>query len=358
MNPSCLRLEVYNVVCLLFVLVIPTPGFPVKISTETVEPISGRTISNVRSITISKALGTAVEEAALRINPNLDKEFFQKLKSVEPITYIKAYRIIDETSAGGEYKITLEVDVDSPTLKNKIEDFVIDNPNHDITIIFPKKSSVYITILQNPESNPIIKTLSISDIKREMSTILIGSGYRVVSEPSSDLKLETYVGIKTMESKLEETTYNTLGYVYIRAKGRKGKVVTEVSDSSYLTGTDLGDTSLEALKRAGAGAAKKLRSEVDKKRKFQGKAGTVEVSFTGLKNYIQYDRVDEILRRSVPDININSRVFISGGTVSFFLLTKAAPEELAKTIQSVLPIDLPFKLDDTSYNKIKFRAAY
>ncbi len=360
MNLHRLSLAFYRVVFIFFLFFfIPTPGFSINISTEAVEPISGRTIANVKNIAIAKALAKALEEAALRIDSNSDKGVFQKLKSVEVITYIKAYRIINETSSGGEYEITLEVDVDSQRIKNKIEDFGIDNTTDDTTddtTIFPKKPIIFIKILQNPESNPIINTLSASDIEREMSTILIGSGYGVVTESSSDVKLETYIGIKTTEIKLEETTYNTIGYVHIKAKDRKGKLVAEVSDSSFVNGANLGNTGLEALKRAGAGAAKKLRSELDKKSDPQKRAETIEVSFTGLKNYIQYERIDKILTSSVP--NINSRVFTSGGTVSFHLLSKVALEELASIIESLLPKDLPFKLDDTSYDKIKFRAVY
>lgn len=358
MNPSCLKIEVYHLICILCTLFIPTPGFAIKISTEAVERLSGRTVSNVRSIAISKALGAAVQEAAIQISPSLDKGFIQKLRSEDITTYVKAYKIINETPSAKEYyKIALEVDVDSKSLKNRIGDSVIDKPITD-KVRFTEKPSISITILQNPDSNPIVRTLSTSEIEREMSTILVGSGYRVVAGASSDVKLETYVGIKSTESKLTETTFNTLGYVYIRAKDRQGKVVTEVSDSSYSTGRNLGDTALEVLKKAGAGAVKKLRSELGNEIESRGASGTVEVEFTGLKNYIQYERIDKILVRSVPDINISGRLFFSRGTVSFLLLTKVGPDELAKSIQRALPIDLPFMLDDISYNKIEFRAKY
>jgi hypothetical protein len=358
MNPSCLRIAVYDLICIAFAISMATPGFAIKVSMEAAEPLSGRTAWKVRSIAISKALGAAVQEAATQINPSLDKDFLQKLRSEDIETYVKAYRIINETSSANEYyKIALEVDIDSTSLKNRIRDSVVDKP---ITgkAKFTEKPSISVTILQNPDSNPIVRTLPTSDIEREISTILVGSGYRVVPGASSDVKLEAYVGIKSTETKLTDTTFNTLGYVFIRASNAQGKVVTEVSDSSYSTGRNLADTALEVLKRAGAGAAKKVRSELSNVIESRTARGTIEVEFMGLKNYVQYETIDEMLARSIPDININGRVFSGSGAVSFILLTEVAPDELAKSIQRALPSDLPFILDGISHNKIEFRATY
>jgi len=338
---------------------IPTYGFPITISTEVVEPISGRTIAEVRNTVISKALRIALEEAALRISPNLSDESLEKLKGKDFQRNIKAYRILSEISTGEDYKVSLEVDVNSEELKKGIGDLAVYDRG-----TFSEIPSVSITIIGNPESNPIVKTLPTSDVKREISTVLIGSGYRVIMDTSSDIRLEAYMGIRTTENRSAESAYyNTIGNVYIRARDRNGKFLTEVSDSSYLTGSNLREISLNALKIAGAGAAKKLRSELNKTQLVKkdepgGGTGAIEVLFTGLRNYAQYERMDDIMAKSVPGISINKRVFRRGGEVSFLVFSRVNPEELARSIQGLLPVDMSFKLEDASYDKIKFSVYY
>jgi len=314
-------------------------------------------MADVRSTAISKALRTAVEEAAMRGTSRLsNRDFALHLTNRDIIRYIKAYRILNESFSEEEYKITLEVDVDSQKIKNKIDKVVIDYPALNTNLI-SEKPSLYISISETPESNPIVKILSYSDIEREMATILIGSGYRVVAESASDLKLETYIGIKTTESKLGEKTYNTLGYMYVRAKDRKGKVVTEVRDNSYVNGSSLANAGLEALKRAGASAARKIGFALNEKNDSSQKTELIEIKFSGLKNYIQYERIDEIMKNTVSDINIRSRVFKSGGTACFIVFSKRDLDELVEAVQTALSADLPLKIERNS-NNIEFRVSY
>jgi len=219
---------------------------------------------------------------------------------------------------------------------------------------FSEKPSISIRVLENPESNPVIKTLPKTDVEREISTVLIGSGYRLILEPSSDIRLEAYVGIRATENKAAGVTYNTIADVLIRAKDRGGELITEVSDSSYKTGTSIVDSSLEALKVAGAGAARKLRSELEERNRQGARTEFIQVSFSGLRSYVQYERIDKIIAKSIPGVSIRKRVFKPGGEVSFQLSSKASAEELAKTIQGSLPGDIAIKLERSSYDHIWF----
>ncbi|HWP91490.1 MAG TPA: hypothetical protein VNN20_04765 [Thermodesulfobacteriota bacterium] len=222
------------------------------------------------------------------------------------------------------------------------------------TPAFSEKPSISIRVLENPESNPVIKTLPKADIEREISTVLIGSGYRLTLEQSSDIMLEVYVGIRATENKAAGVTYNTVADVFIRAKDRGGELITEVRDSSYKTGSTVGDSSLEALKVAGAGAARKLRSELEERNRQAARAEFIQVSFSGLRSYVQYERIDKIIAKSLSGVSIRKRVFKPGGEVSFQLSSKASAEELAKTIQGSLPGDIAVKLERSSYDHIWF----
>ena len=219
---------------------------------------------------------------------------------------------------------------------------------------FSEKPSISIRVLENPESNPVIKTMPKTDIEREISTVLIGSGYRLTLDQSSDIKLEAYVGIRVTESKAAGVTYNTIADVFIRAKNREGELITEVNDSSYKTGPSIGDPSLEALKAAGAGAARKLRSELEGRNRQAAGAEFIQVSFSGLRSYVQYERIDKIIAKSIPGVSIRKRVFKPAGEVSFQLSSKTNAEELAKTIQGSLPGDIAVKLERSSYDHIWF----
>src|SRR5713101_7105300 len=99
------RSKAYKILCLsvfLLLLFIPTSGFSVKISAEGVEPFEGKTAASVRDVALSNALRMAIEKAAEQISPNLDDKLLQKLKSEDPLKYVKSYRIFDETTAEEE----------------------------------------------------------------------------------------------------------------------------------------------------------------------------------------------------------------------------------------------------------------
>ena len=162
------------------------------------------------------------------------------------------------------------------------------------------------------------------------------------------------MGIRATESKAAGVTYNTIADVLIRARSRGGELITEVSDSSYKSGPSIGDSSSEALKVAGAGAARKLRSELEERKEQAARAEFIQVSFSGLRNYVQYERIDKIIAKSIPGVSIRKRVFKPGGEVSFQLSSKTSAEELAKTIQGSLPGDIAIKLESSSYDHIWF----
>jgi hypothetical protein len=222
--------------------------------------------------------------------------------------------------------------------------------------------SVSITMIESPDSNPIVMTLPTLEIKREISTVLIGSGYRVLMDTPGDIRLEVYLDVRTTENDSRGITYyNTMGNIRIRAKDGNGRLLTEVSDSSYLTGSNLDEVGLSALKRAGARAAKRLRAELNKTRSVKedkpgGEAGTIEVLFAGLRNYSQYERIEDVMAKLVPGIGIKKRVFRGGGEVSFLVSSRVNPEELARSIQGLLPVDISFGLENASYDEIRFRA--
>jgi hypothetical protein len=360
MNFTWLKSKVCNYLYfLVFFLLLFTPisGFPVKISAEGVEPLQGRPIATVKDIALSNALKTAIENAAKEISPNLGGKSLQKLRSEDPLNYIKAYRILYEISIEEEYKITIETDVDSEKLKNRLEGFagISSKP-------LGKPSSVSIVVLQSPQSDPIIRNLSLTDVRRGISVALIGAGYKIV-EPQGDVRLEAYVNLKTTESKIEETMYYALGSVFIRAKDKDGKVITEVSESVYSNGANLSQIGLDALKEAGAKAAEKLKSELDKRWNtgvttttgagHENRNGTIEISFSGLRSYSQYEQLNDKLSIVLGIDGINERIFRYNG-ISFLVLSRMSPEELAKILEKLNLHGFSLKLDNASLDKIEF----
>ncbi|MER3445556.1 MAG: hypothetical protein C4291_01380 [Candidatus Dadabacteria bacterium] len=351
----------YRILCLsvfLILLFIPNSAFPILISAEGVEPLEGKTAASVRDIALSNALMMAIEKAAEQINPNLDDKLIQKLKSKGPLKYVKSYRILDETAVGEGYRISVEANVDSEGLKNRLGDLagVSTKP-------LGRPSSISIVVLQSPQSDPIIKDLSLADIKREISTALIGSGYKIV-EPLGDIRLQAYVSLKTTESKIGgATTYYALGSVFIRVEDKDGKVVTEVSESSYSSGPDLRLIGLEVIRDAGAKAAEKLKSEFDKRWGNTGSAvssigwgnknGTIEISFNDLGSYSQYEQINNALLAAPEIKGIAERIFRYKG-VSFLVISRTNTDELAKTLRKLALRGFSLKLNNTSSYGIEF----
>ena len=352
MNLICLRSKVNNIsyLFLLFlVLTLPNSALPVIVSVERIEPLSGKTITSARTIALSNALKTAVENAAKEINPTLDANSLGKLINENPISYIKSYRILDENRIGDDYRITLEANVDSEMLKDKIKGLKVNN------VKSTGKPSISIVVLKIPESDPIIKTLPLSEIKSEITRVLQGGGYKV-QESMGDIRLETYVSVKTSESKVGRSMYYALVNVLIKVKDKNEKVLNEVSDSLYLNGTDLTQLSLEAIKQAGAKAADKVKLEFDKKWNIgqRLKSKTIEITFVGFSNYKQYELLDTLLANSTPGIdNITKRIFRNGG-VSFLVLSSINQQELTKTLQSLNLPGFSLRFENASLGSIQF----
>ena len=334
---------------LFLLLTLPNSAFAVIVSVEGIEPLSGKTITSTRTIALSNALKTAVENAAKEINPTLDAKSLEKLINENPISYIKSYRILDENRIGDDYKITLEANVDSEMLKDKIKGLKVNN------VKSPGKPSISIVVLKIPESDPIIKTLPLTEIKSEITRVLQGGGYKV-QEYMGDIRLETYVSVKTSESKVGRSMYYALASVLIKVKDKNEKVLNEVSDSLYLNGTDLTQLSLEAIKQAGAKAADKVKLEFDKKWNIgqRVKSRTIIITFVGFSNYKQYELLDTLLANSTPGIdNITKRIFRNDG-VSFLVLSSINEEDLAKTVDSQNTPGFSLRLNTVSSDRIEF----
>lgn len=330
----------------LFLFFTPTPVLSVKVSAEGVGPIGGKPISAVKKIAISNALKTAVEKVAKGFNTGLKGEYIKTLKDDENyLNYVKAYRILYETSAGKNYKVAVEADVDSEGLKNRIKELLGINVKPSL------KPSVSIIVLVNPNSDPIIKSVSLRDVKREIAVVLIGSGYVVVGPPG-DVVLETYAGIKTTESTTSENKYYTFGSVYIRAKDKNGKLIAEADDSYYSTGNESGEIGEAVLKQAASRAASKLKSELDKM--WRGRDDSIDILFTGFRSYNQYAQIDEALSNSVLAINrIDKRIF-ENGKVTFVVFSLVTPQELAATLGSLSLPGFSLKLDKVSFKRVEF----
>lgn len=349
--------KIFRLLVFLLLLFIPTSGFSIKISVEGVEPFEGKTTAYVRDIALSNALRVAIEKAAEQISPNLDDKSLQRLKSEDSLKYVKSYKVLDETTLGEKYKISIEANVDSEKLKNRLGELtgVSSKP-------LGKPSSISIVVLESPQSDPVIKSLSLTDVKREISIALIGSGYKIV-EPLGDIRLQAYVGLKTTESKVREAiTYYALGSVFIKAEDKDGKVVTEVSEDSYSNGSNLSQISLEVLRGAGARAAGKIKSEFDKRWntgtsasgiRQENKNGTIEILFTDLRSYSQYEQLNNALSTARGINGIHERVFRHRG-ISFLVFSKTNPDELAKTIEKLNLREFSLKLNDSSLDKIEF----
>jgi hypothetical protein len=295
-----------------------------KISAERVEPFEGKTAASVRAIGLSNPLKTAIEKAAGEINPNLDDKLIQQLQSEDPLKYVKNYSILNETTVEKEYKIWIEANGDSEKLGNRFAALagVSSKP-------FSRPSSISILVLQGPLSGPIIKDLSLPEVKREIAVALIGSGYKIV-EPPADIILHAYVSLETTEYQTDNTEvvttsyvlenlssphiftvyrseapmYYVLGSVFIRAEDEDGNIITEVSESAYSNGPDLRQIGLEVLKSAGAKVAGTLKSEFDKRWnvgvtindiRHDNNNGTIGISFTDLRSYSQYEKLNNAL---------------------------------------------------------------
>jgi hypothetical protein len=354
------RSKAYKIVCpsiFFLLLFIPTSGFPIRISATGAQPFEGKTAASVRDIALSNALWMAIEKAVEQIQPNLDDKSLQKLKGGDPLEFVKSYRILNETTAREEYKISIEANVDSDKLRNRLGVLagVSSKP-------LGKPSSISIVVLQSPQSDPIIKSLSLTDVKREISAALLDSGYKVV-EPLGDIRLQAYVSLKATESRVGETaTYYVLGSVFVRAEDKNGKVVTEVNESSYSYGPDISQISLEVLNGAGDKAAERIKSEFDKRWNIDARVSsimrenknvTVKISFTDLRSYSQYEQLNNALL-TAPGIDVIAERIFRYKEVSFLVLSKTNTDQLAKTLEKSTLRGFSLKLNNASSAGIEF----
>ena len=323
-----------------------TPVLSVKVSAEAVEPIGDRTISSVKESAISNALEMAVEKVAKGFSTDLREEHIKTLRDNKAyLDYIKAYRILYEISSGKSYKVAVEADVDSEGLKNRVKELL------GFKVKPSLNPSVSVIVLKNPNSDPIINSVSLKDVKREVAVVFIGSGY-VVVEPPGDVILETYAGIRTTESAISDNKRYVFGTVYIRAKDKNGRLLAETGDSFYSHGNGSVEIGEEVLKQAASKTASKLKSELDKM--WKGRDDSIDLSFTGFQNYGQYEQLDEALSKSVLAIDsINKRVF-ENGKVTFVVSSVVAPQELATMLGSLSLPGFSLKLDRISHKKIEF----
>lgn len=329
---------------LLFSL-LPGSAFAITVSAESAETIGEGSIDAARDAALSEALRTAVVNAAKTIRPDIDDKYFMTLKQEDYLSYIKAFRILSETSAGKEYRIAIEADVDSQKLKNVIKDFM------DLKSKSFLKPSISVVVLLNPESDSVIRSISLQDIKREVSVIFIGSGYKVQEQPG-DVILEAYTSVKTTESRFGGSEKYAFGNVYIRAKNKNGELIAEASDDSSLSGNDLGDISQKAVKQAALSAASNLKSKFDEI--WGDRDGTIRITFRGFRTYAQYENMDGILSDTVVEVDsITKRVF-ENGKITFFLFSSATPEKLAQTLGSLPLQDFSLRLDKVSFDEIEF----
>ncbi|HSE83272.1 MAG TPA: hypothetical protein VLB01_01840 [Thermodesulfobacteriota bacterium] len=344
----------FNILKAFFLLTFPflslfftsTPALSVKVSAEGVEPIGNRDIRAVKEAAISNALKTAVEKVAKSVSADLQEEHINTLRGDKDyLNYIKAYRVLYELSSGKSYKVAVEADVDSEGLKNKIKELLgFKNKT-------PLNPSVSILVLKNSNSDPIINSVSLRDVKREIAVVLIGSGY-VVVEPPGDIVLETYAGIKTTEIATSDNKYYTFGTVYIRAKDKNGKLLAETGDSFYSAGNGSVEICEEVLKQAASRTASKLKSELDKM--WKGRDDSIDILLTGFRSYEQYAQLDEALSKSVLAIDsIDKRVF-ENGKVTFVVFSLITPQELAATLANLPLPGFSLKLNKVSFNKIEF----
>ncbi len=111
--------------------------------------------------------------------------------------------------------------------------------------------------------------------------------------------------------------------------------------------------SLSALKQAGVNAAYKIKAKIDETPKAVGDQA-IEIYFYGVGGYTQYKELDKALEESLFWIEgIRNRTF-RGTVVSFEVLSKVPPKDLAGTLAK---IDFPgflLNLERISEDRVEF----
>ncbi|GIW47715.1 MAG: hypothetical protein KatS3mg078_1592 [Deltaproteobacteria bacterium] len=311
---------------------------------EVEEPIQGRVISDIRALVLSRALKTAIEEAALKIEPDLTGVDLKELLDANPTDYVRSYRILSEYLTENSYRVSLEVELDQKKIESLIEGKGL-----------KAKSGfqVSITTREEPDSNPVVKAIDLSEIKGEITRLFKENGYKVVK--NGDINLDVYVSVKTTTTFEDTPTYSALGKVHIKALNRKNEQIAEITQSSFQQGYTLETVALSALKEAAQKAAEKMVIQLGGSNHTQGEENkTIEILFLGFRDYKQYEQIDDILNKVIPT-GIAKRVIGSGNRASFFTASNTTPDKLAKLISlELISKGLPFKLKDVYTDKIVF----
>lgn len=335
---------------LFFFCVALSPGAAHSLTVEAqgAASLQGRTAIQAREDALGVALGSVVKQAAEMLSPGIDPIFAERLSGGDVGYYIKSYRILYEYNSGTEYKVSVEADVDTLKLRNRIRGVTARpskrsaQPTLSVTVFSDEGASV---------------GFSRADIKREIAVALIGRGYKVLRN-GAQIQLIAHVGVKKQMSRVGggEELHHTLGTVLIKAVDANGRDVAQASESAYLVGKEARDITYGSLRRAAQGAARKIVKELEFSA-LEGVSGgkrVYELAFSGVTSYGHYNQLDSILSKSLLGVDAVRKRVLKNSRVSFIVALNVGPEEFAAVITGLSMVDFSLMLEGIYKNRIDF----
>ncbi|MGQ0793048.1 MAG: hypothetical protein ACT4NX_03060 [Deltaproteobacteria bacterium] len=314
----------------LFIAFLSTPGFCVKLAVEVGEPLLGREIPQVRDSIISKALQSAMDRA-------LGEGKAPKISPEDTSKFIKGYKILEETLEGEQYKMTVEVNIDSRRLKKRLDQLIAEDSKKS-----PPKPSIYLNFTESPGSDLLVKMIAVEEIQRNISIALIGSGYLLKDRvEDADASIEISMGVSIADGYIRRVSYVTLGTIEIKAS-LGAEQIADIKETSRRAGADPIQGGIEALRISEAAAMKKLKLAMQSltlapQPSDETATSGVEILVKGVRNFRHFERIDEVIAGSIAGIEVEKRVFSRGGNVLFTVSSRLEPGSIARAIERLMP---------------------
>lgn len=340
---------------LLAAILLPGTAHPIGVEGRATVPLKNLSLADAKKQGLDIALHSAVLNAASLLGPTESGKLAETLKEGDHLAFIKRYSITFESTDGGDYRVILEADVDSLRLKNRLEDF---KPPVARRGGSRGVASVTVNIFSNDLA---ARHLPGANINGEISTVLLGGGFRVKSADGG-VQLNTYVTLKPQDTSYQTTSESgrTLCNVWMKAlDSSSGSIVAEVSATEYfIYGSDDRDV-VKILKKTARDAASKMTVHLQNRLVVKHRRSDLtEVVFNGVTTYGHWRTIDGIMSKSLLGIQSITKRRFARGTVIYTVSLRLEPENFARVLTNLKPRDMALSLKSIEGNRIAFNVIH
>lgn len=221
--------------------------------------------------------------------------------------------------------------------------------------------SVSVSISYNPDKSDIVTSDLLDNIRREISTTFIGSGYRYSTEDSADISVKAFLELEVSSYEQQnKKIYDIVSKIDLQSYDQQNKLLKETSKSIFLSGDQLNDVILDASRRSSNMATRDLVDELDtlydnnNPKEVTTISLKIEIIFRGSNNYRYFNDLNKLLMESPYNLQLIKRTFDPGNFFSVIVASHVESNILSNYIRQNLKGSDSLQLSDIQQNRIVF----